>query len=87
MKVLDSKFNFNELVERWPSPLVARAEVARFSGGVLNARTLANLDSSGRGPERLRIGSRVAYPAKALADWMRARAHEGNAVPKNGDAS
>lgn len=45
-----SDFSFKELSTKWPSPIVARAQVERFSGGLLNARTLANLDSIGEGP-------------------------------------
>ena len=39
------KPNLKALQEKWPSPYVAREEVGRFSGGVLNPRTLANFDS------------------------------------------
>jgi hypothetical protein len=31
-------FDFDELVRAWPSALVARREVARFSGGLLYPR-------------------------------------------------
>lgn len=67
---------FAELVARWPSALVARGEVGRFSGGLLNSRTMANLDSAGRGPAtRIKIGDRkVAYPVQDLVAWLRSRA-------------
>lgn len=63
------------LVDRWPSSLVARAEVRKFSGGVISGRYLANLDSAGTGPPgAVRIGSKVAYPADRLAEWLDSRA-------------
>lgn len=66
---------FDELAEAWPAPVVARREVSRFSGGVLNPRTLANLDSLGQGPPRIALRPRViAYPTRALVEWMRDRA-------------
>jgi hypothetical protein len=73
MKKISDKFDFDELAKAWPSPLVARREVERFSGGLLKARTMANLDSQGKGPERVRSGGRTAYPARALAAWLRDR--------------
>ncbi len=66
---------YDELAAAWPAPIVARREVARFSGGVLNPRTLANLDSAGEGPPKIKWGEKmVAYPTKGLVEWMRSRA-------------
>ncbi len=61
-----------ELVQKWPSTIVARDEVGRFSGGLLNPRTLANLDSLGTGPAvRITLGSRkVAYPVVDLCNFL-----------------
>lgn len=70
---------FDQMVESWPAPVVARSEVARFSGGVLHPRTLANADSLGTGPKRINFGRKVAYPTKSLAEWMRSRTNpQGN---------
>lgn len=79
----NDKFDFMELVERWPSPLVGRdqATLDKFSGGLLNARSLANHDSLGTGPKvKVRVGRKVAYSAYSLAMWMKARAEENNEV-------
>jgi predicted DNA-binding transcriptional regulator AlpA len=67
---------FDSMAKRWPSAIVARKEVAKFSGGLLHPRTLANLDSKGLGcPEKIKIGSRiVAYPVDAMIIWLRSRA-------------
>lgn len=66
---------FNHLEKKWGSTIVARSEVGKFSGGLLCAKTLANLDSLGEGPEgRFRIGRRVGYDVSALVEWMRAKA-------------
>lgn len=60
---------YDELAAAWPAPIVARREVGKFSGGVLNPRTMANLDCLGLGvPGKFQCGPRqVAY------DWMRER--------------
>lgn len=68
-------FDFSQLSEKWPSPLVARSEVKRFSGGLLNGRTLANLDCQGRGPRgKVVVGRRVAYTVESLVEFLRERA-------------
>ena len=68
---------YEQLADSWPAPIVARREVARFSGGVLNPRSMANLDYLGEGPPRLKLGEKmVAYPTKELVAWMRGRAEK-----------
>jgi hypothetical protein len=66
-------FDLHKLAEKWPSELVSRSEVARFSGGVLTPKYMANLDSQGDGPERMRIGRKVCYPVSSLVRWMKSR--------------
>ena len=76
MKTPQVPFNLEELSSTWPSPLVARnqSQLDKFSGGILNARTLANEDYLGTGPkDRVKIGKKVAYPVASLVEWMRAK--------------
>lgn len=69
---------FEQMAARWPSAIVARREVAKFSGGLLNPRTLANRDSRGDGPPKIKCGSRqVFYPVSDLIIWLRARSSQG----------
>ena len=61
-----------ELVRCWGSPIVLRGNVSQFSGGLLHPRTLANLDSLGKGPvHRIKYGRKVAYKTEVLASWMK----------------
>ena len=65
---------FTEMVNRWPSAVVARREVAQFTGGLIKPKFLANQDSLGTGPaEKIEVCGRVVYPVGSLADWLRAR--------------
>lgn len=73
MSIAPQEFDLNALVEAWPSPIVSRSELGKFSGGVLNPRTLANLDSLGKGPGKIMIGNRICYSTQALVDWMKKR--------------
>ena len=66
-------FDFSEFAEKWESPVVARAEIGRFSGGLLSPGRVANLDSQGLGPERVRIGKKIVYPVGSLVIWMQGR--------------
>jgi len=70
------KTSLGHLATKWPSTIVARKRVSEFSGGILSEKTLANLDSLGQGPHRIRIGRQVAYSVNELITWMEARASE-----------
>jgi hypothetical protein len=70
--------DFTKLIRRWDSPFVARCEVDRFSGGIINPKTLANYDSLGLGPSgRFQIGRKVAYPVEEVVKWLESRVAEG----------
>jgi hypothetical protein len=46
--------------------------VKTFTGGAISAKTLANADSEGTGPEgRFFMGRRVCYPVPSLIQWLR----------------
>lgn len=64
---------FEAMARQWGSPVVARADVGRFSGGGLSGKFLANQDSLGQGPKgRFMIGRRVVYPTAELVYWLKA---------------
>jgi hypothetical protein len=64
---------WQQMIDAWPSRLVARTEVDRFSGGLLTSKYMANLDSLGLGCERVTCGRKIAYPIDSLVAWMRGR--------------
>ena len=62
-----------ELEQRLP-PLVPRKELRRLLGGLINPRTIANLDSKGLGPAvRLRYGRQVVYEKASFIEWLEGR--------------
>ena len=69
-------FNFNKLAECWPSPVVSRTGIEQFSGGLLNSKLMANLDSIGAGPPRGRCGKKIFYPVDTLVIWLEQRARK-----------
>lgn len=69
------KVDFSCLADKWPSAMVAREDVGKFSGGLLHPATMANHDSAGTGPKnRFRVGKKVVYWVKDLIAWMEERA-------------
>jgi hypothetical protein len=69
------KFNpFHGLAARWPSSMVARTEIDRFTGGIVSEKYIANLDSAGKGPAgRVRVGRKVCYNVSEVVKWLEAR--------------
>jgi hypothetical protein len=66
-----------KLALTWPSAIVARSEVSKFSGGLINPRSLANMASLGLGPaNRFRVGRKIAYPVDSLVAWLESRSSE-----------
>jgi hypothetical protein len=67
--------SLEKLAEKWPSTVVARSQISKFSGGLVAPGTCANLDSLGVGiPGACRIGRQVAYPVEAVINWLISRA-------------
>lgn len=66
--------NLSSLADKWPSSIVSRSQIATFTGGLFSPKTMANLDSLGRGPEgRFQVGRKVAYTVKSVIAWMEAK--------------
>jgi len=64
---------FDALSKNAPE-ILTRQKIHEFSGGLISAKTLANLDSSGEGVvPRLRIGGKVAYPKEAVIEFLKRR--------------
>lgn len=62
---------FKDMAVRWPSSIIARAEVEKFTGGGIKPKTLANADSKGVGPKgRFLVGRRVCYPVQSLLEFL-----------------
>lgn len=74
---MTQKLDFQSFAEKWPSPIVARTEAGKFTGGLIHPRTLANLDSQGLGPSgRFKVGRKTAYPVNSFIDWLKKRAEK-----------
>jgi hypothetical protein len=69
--------NFQALAEKWPSSVVARKAIPRFSGGAISSKLMANEDCNGTGVQgRFSICNRVVYPLAGpdgLVQWLRNR--------------
>jgi hypothetical protein len=72
VKKMKETFNLGYLIDKLP-PLISRDHVEKLLGGVVSSKTLANLDSLGDGPKRMRIGRKIVYRTEDLLDWLEAR--------------
>jgi hypothetical protein len=65
------KIDLSHLADKWPSSVVARSEIKNFTGGLIAAGTMANLDSLGLGCDGvIQVGKKRAYLVKALIPWL-----------------
>lgn len=73
---MDEETFIKMLVESWPAPIVARTETKLFTGGCLDGRTVANIESKepeNRVPGRMTMGRKMAYPTRPYATWIAKR--------------
>ena len=76
----EKRIDLAPYAENWFAPFVERQQVNKFSGGLLDPRTMANHDSAGTGPAgRIKIGRKVIYPVQELITWLEQKA----ILPKN----
>jgi len=66
------QIDLSNLIPKLP-PIISRDHVEKLLGGVISSKTLANLDSLGEGPKRMRIGRKVAYLTEDLLLWLAQR--------------
>ncbi len=67
------KNDFTGMIDKWPSTMVARNEIDRFTGGLISPSTMANLDSQGKGPVKIKLGKKIAYPVEPFVEWLNRR--------------
>jgi predicted DNA-binding transcriptional regulator AlpA len=67
------QIDLSNLIPKLP-PIISRDHVEELLGGVISSKTLANLDSLGEGPKRMRVGRKVAYLTEDLLEWLASRA-------------
>lgn len=70
--------NLEKLQETLP-PVISRNKISYYLGGLLSVGYMANLDSEGKGPKRIKIGKRCGYLREDLIDWLRSRMTETDA--------
>jgi hypothetical protein len=63
--------------QTWDRPYIPRPEVGRFSCGIIAGKTVANLETQGRGPkERVIVSGRVLYPKESFIQFLREHFNE-----------
>lgn len=70
--MIDINSLFDRMAENWPSELVSRKRVDAFTGGLICGKTVANYESKGEGPPKVKIGRMVGYPKDSFVTWLKA---------------
>ncbi len=66
--------DFFKTLEKELPPVFSRQTASKILGGLISAKTMANADANGTGPEKkIRIGSKVGYEKESFLCWLRER--------------
>ncbi|GHT99239.1 hypothetical protein FACS1894126_5360 [Alphaproteobacteria bacterium] len=64
----------SKIKDAWDSPIVLRKDIAKFSFGLVTARSMQVLDCRGQGiEESITINGKVAYPLDSAIEWLESR--------------
>lgn len=72
-----TKPDFSAIIENCPCGFITRMEIENVTGGLLNPKSVANMDSD---PEvegikgRFKVGRKVCYPVKYVIEFLESRA-------------
>jgi hypothetical protein len=69
---MKNQIDLSSLIVHLP-PLISRDHVGELLGGVISSKTLANLDSLGAGPKRMRMGRKIVYMTVDFLEWLASR--------------
>ena len=80
--------DFSLIFKNWKSPFVTRDQLYELTGGMVNPKTIRNLDSLGEGIKgKFAIGKRkIAYPVENVISWLRDRYNKNNKTSTAGAA-
>ena len=69
-----------KIFNNWKSPYISREKFCELTGGMINHKTLRNLDSKGEGiPGKIRVSAkRVVYPVENALTWLSERINKWN---------
>jgi hypothetical protein len=67
----DMMFFVERISESLP-PIFTRSVAVSNLGGLLGAKTLANIDNRGQGPtSKIRMGKKVLYERESFIEWLK----------------
>ncbi len=72
----DSGDSFFESLRKALPAVFPRKDLPRYIGSLISVGYMANLDSSGQGPESRRIGGNIVYERDSFILWLISRMEE-----------
>jgi hypothetical protein len=77
---------FKKIDEAWPFPIVLRKDIAKFSCGLVTAKTLGTLDYTGKGIRYTLINGKVAYEKQDVLAWLSSKTNNKKSKKETGGA-
>jgi hypothetical protein len=62
--------HIEKLLEKQLTPVFGRKAVPDLLPGIISPKTLANLDSLGKGPRSIKAGRAVLYTRETFIPWL-----------------
>lgn len=63
----------DRMASKWTSEFVSRKKVEDFTGGLITGKTVANYESKGEGPPKVKLGRNSGYPKETFIEWLKTR--------------
>ncbi len=66
--------DLDKLAEEWPSILVARSEIGKFTKGLYKSSSFNTFDGAKRGIKRkIKLNTKIAYLKSDVIEWLKQR--------------
>jgi len=65
----EQKLDLMRLKDYYP-PIIGRSQIEKFFPGILNSKTLANLESQGIGIRKYKLGKKVFYSIDDILNYI-----------------
>ena len=63
----------DKMAESWPSEFIARKKIEEYTGGLITGKTIANFESKGEGPPKIKLGRLAGYVKQPFNEWLKSR--------------
>jgi hypothetical protein len=73
---MDAKSNFIMAIRSLLPPIFPRHELTKITSGLINSRTIANIQSKKQGPPSVLFKGKVGFERETFITWLESRISE-----------